>query len=159
MAQFYEEEDSGSSRSSSRLAQLAVFVIGPMVFLYFPLRKFLRFRLWNATMFTASRFSCRCRSSSRGSLRSHCHTLVLLSVPSGARCTFVIATCFHACFSPLHFRPCTLCTLTPVDSEAISPRYCLPKRAQVHSCLTAADITPLFMLCNIVMLSCNLKPQ
>jgi hypothetical protein len=32
IAQFYEEEDSGSSRSSSRLAQLAVFVIVVLVF-------------------------------------------------------------------------------------------------------------------------------
>ncbi len=45
------------------------------------------------------------------------------------------------------------------DSEAISPRYCVPERAQVHPCLTAADITPLFMRCKIVTLSCNLKPQ
>ena len=45
------------------------------------------------------------------------------------------------------------------DSQAISPRYCLPERAQVHSCLTAAEIMPLFMQRNMVMLSCNLQPQ
>ena len=45
------------------------------------------------------------------------------------------------------------------DSQAISPRYCLPERAQVQSCLTAADIMPLFMRCNMVMLSCNVQPQ
>ena len=128
IAQFYEEEDSGSSRSSSRWACVAVVGVSESTC----------HLLCAELMFPDARFACR--SSSRGSLRSD-----RLSVTNGTDSIIHARWRKQACFATsialytqllLSAFLCLsrLTFFVSINCEAICSLHHIPKRAQVRVC-------------------------